>query len=377
MEQFAYVNNKKLRCGYTTGSCAAAAAKAAVQLLLTGSAVQQVALATPAGVLLTLEVRDTARGVGWAKCAIQKDSGDDPDVTNGVLVYAHAAYADEGITLDGGEGVGRVTKPGLDCPVGAAAINTTPRKMITDAVRESCEECGYHGGISVTISIPAGVALAAKTYNPRLGIVGGISVLGTSGIVKPMSEQALVDSIAVEMKLRKVGGARRIVLTPGNYGESYARDVLGIETADKVQCSNFVGDALDIAVRLGFEEVLLVGHLGKLVKLAGGIFNTHSHNADCRMELITAHAALSGARAPILERLMACITTDEAVAVLDETALRSAVVARLQQKIDTQIGLRTGGAVEVGTVVFSNRWGTLSMSANAQRLISLFTEDTR
>lgn len=377
MEQFSYVNNKKLRCGYTTGSCAAAAAKAAAQLLLTGCAVRQVALAIPAGVLLTLEVRDTSRGVGWAKCAVQKDSGDDPDVTNGVLIYAHVAYMDEGITIDGGEGVGRVTKPGLDCPVGAAAINSTPRKMITDAVRESCKECGYHGGMSVRISIPAGVEIAKKTYNPRLGIVGGISVLGTSGIVKPMSEQALVDSIAVEMKLRKAGGARRIVLTPGNYGETYARDVLGIETDDMVQCSNFVGDALDVAVRLGFEAVLLVGHLGKLVKLAGGIFNTHSRNADCRMELITAHAALSGAREPTLQRLMACITTDEAVTVLDETALRGEVMSRLQQKIDAQIGLRTGGTVEVGTVVFSNRWGTLGMSANAQNLICLFTEDTK
>ncbi len=227
LEQFITKDNQVLRCGYTTGSCAAAAAKAAALLLLSGKPVPQISLDTPKGVPLTLTVRNVTAGQGWASCAVRKDSGDDPDVTNGVLVYAKVQRIPEReVRIDGGVGVGRVTKPGLDQPVGAAAINRVPRQMIARELEALLDESDAPGGFSVEISIPEGVALAKKTFNPHLGIVGGISVLGTSGIVEPMSEQALLDSIRVELNVQRAAGQTYALLTPGNYGETFLRDTL-------------------------------------------------------------------------------------------------------------------------------------------------------
>ena len=268
---------KLLRCGYTTGTCAALAAAGAVRLLLTGEAPERVRITTPKGWTVELPLEDAVLDGGEARCAVRKDAGDDPDVTDGCLVCAAVSRSEPGgIRIDGGAGVGRVTKPGLDQPMGAAAINSVPRRMITDAVKEVCDELGYSGGLSVVISVPGGEEIARRTFNPMLGIEGGISILGTSGIVEPMSEQAMIDTI--ELNLRQAaalepgsGGAKRLILTPGSYGESYLHairlDALGVPV---VKCSNFIGEALDAAAIQGFSEVLLVGHVGKLVKLAGG-----------------------------------------------------------------------------------------------------------
>ena len=203
LERYVVKQNKRLRCGYTTGSCAAAAAKAAAELLLGGENPEQVELLTPKGILLTLTPEDCRRGETWAGCAIRKDGGDDPDATNGILVYARVEQ-DNGseILIDGGTGVGRITLPGLEQPVGAAAINRVPRAMIQNAVEEICEAYDYRGGLRVVISVPQGEEIAQKTFNPRLGIQGGISILGTTGIVEPMSETALIKSIEVEMGVR-------------------------------------------------------------------------------------------------------------------------------------------------------------------------------
>ena len=226
MEQFVYKNHKKLRYGYTTGSCAAAASKAAAAMLLSGKEISYVELHTPKGIDLRLEVLDISREDNAVSCAIQKDGGDDPDVTNGILIYAKVSRepADEAqIIIDGGIGVGRVTKPGLEQSVGAAAINKVPRQMIRENLEAVCEQYHYHGKLSVVISIPSGVELAAKTFNPRLGIVGGISVLGTSGIVEPMSEQALIDTIRVEMRQKLANGMEYLLVVPGNYGIDFGR----------------------------------------------------------------------------------------------------------------------------------------------------------
>ena len=200
--KYVWKNQKRLRTGYTTGSCAAGAAKAAVQMLLGDEAVRQVRLHTPKGIELYLEVEKPARGLDWVSCAVRKDSGDDPDVTDGVYVYAKAEKTKEpGVRLRGGEGVGIVTRKGLGLAVGEAAINPVPRKMIREAVESVCSSYGYQGGIAVVISIPEGAELAGRTFNPRLGIEGGISVLGTTGIVEPMSEQALIDTIYAQLSL--------------------------------------------------------------------------------------------------------------------------------------------------------------------------------
>ncbi|MDE7218481.1 MAG: cobalt-precorrin-5B (C(1))-methyltransferase CbiD, partial [Oscillospiraceae bacterium] len=243
MEEYIVKGGKKLRLGYTTGSCAAAAAKAAAYMLLTGRRLEQVELATPKGIRLTLPVQEIRMGEKEVSCAVEKDGGDDPDVTTGALIFAAVSRKEEpGIAIDGGEGVGRVTKAGLDQPVGAAAINSVPRRMIREGLEEIQSLTGDAGGLSVVISVPGGRELAKRTFNPRLGITGGISIIGTTGIVEPMSEQALVDTIRVELRQRRESGAEYVLLTPGNYGSDFIRDSLGIDPAIAVQTSNFIGD---------------------------------------------------------------------------------------------------------------------------------------
>jgi cobalt-precorrin-5B (C1)-methyltransferase len=255
MEQHVIKDNQRLRCGYTTGSCAAAAAqRAAAMVLGAGFAPEdKIVLYTPKGVRLELTAEHPECGEGWASCAIRKDGGDDPDVTDGILIYVKVSKQPEpGITLDGGTGVGRVTKRGLSSPVGEAAINPVPRQMILEQVGRVCEEFDYTEGLHVEISVPEGEEIAKRTFNAQLGILGGISILGTSGIVEPMSEQALIDTIKVKMDVRKADGAEYLVITPGNYGETFLKSHTALPEIDSVKCSNFVGDALDYAELSGF-----------------------------------------------------------------------------------------------------------------------------
>lgn len=379
MEQFVYKNHKKLRYGYTTGSCAAAASKAAAAMLLSGKEISYVELHTPKGIDLRLEVLDISREDNAVSCAIQKDGGDDPDVTNGILIYAKVSRepADEAqIIIDGGIGVGRVTKPGLEQPVGAAAINKVPRQMIRENLEAVCEQYHYHGKLSVVISIPSGVELAAKTFNPRLGIVGGISVLGTSGIVEPMSEQALIDTIRVEMRQKLANGMEYLLVVPGNYGIDFLDQYgHGLQLEDAVKCSNFVGEALDAAVEFGAKGVLLVGHIGKFVKLAGGIMNTHSHNADARMELLTVHAALLGAPVELLQKMMECVTTDDALEYLKEADLMEPVMERIMEKMEFYVNQRAQHQLELGVITFSNVFGILGQTKNVPDLVKKIGRD--
>lgn len=379
MEQFVYKNHKKLRYGYTTGSCAAAASKAAAAMLLSGKEISYVELHTPKGIDLRLEVLDISREDNAVSCAIQKDGGDDPDVTNGILIYAKVSRepADEAqIIIDGGIGVGRVTKPGLEQPVGAAAINKVPRQMIRENLEAVCEQYHYHGKLSVVISIPSGVELAAKTFNPRLGIVGGISVLGTSGIVEPMSEQALIDTIRVEMRQKLANGMEYLLVVPGNYGIDFLDQYgHGLQLEDAVKCSNFVGEALDAAVEFGAKGVLLVGHIGKFVKLAGGIMNTHSHNADARMEILTVHAALLGAPVELLQKMMECVTTDDALKYLKEADLMEPVMERIMEKMEFYVNQRAQHQLELGVITFSNVFGILGQTKNVPDLVKKIGRD--
>lgn len=376
MEKYVFKNNKKLRMGYTTGSCAAAAAKAAACMLLTGKTVPEVKLMTPKGIRLDLEVLEAKWTAEEASCAIRKDAGDDPDVTDGLKIYASVRKSEElGVQIDGGEGVGRVTRPGLEQPVGAAAINKVPRQMIRENVEEICRKLGYEGGLSVTISIPGGEALAMKTFNPRLGIVGGISVLGTSGIVEPMSEEALIQTIRVDIKMQLAGGRRYLVLVPGNYGLDYLNEFHPELLKNSVKYSNFLGEAIDAAVEYGAKGILLAGHIGKLVKLAGGIMNTHSRNADSRMEILTAHAAVLGADQGTAAALMNCITTDEALEILEEKGLLEGVMERLLERMEFYVDHRSGHSLENGILVFSQTKGTLGESKDARRVLACLKEE--
>ena len=364
-------DGKRLRYGFTTGTCAAAAAKAAAILLLSGTAPKTVPIRTPKGIDLNLPVLEPMREGGFASCAIQKDSGDDPDVTNGVLVYARVAYAKEpGISIDGGEGVGRVTKPGLRQAIGEAAINPVPREMIRQAVEAVSDEYENTDGLSVVISIPEGVALAEKTFNPRLGIVGGISILGTSGVVEPMSEDALIDSIALEIRQRKALGDTRLILTPGNYGADFLKAAYGIADERVVKCSNFIGDALKNAEDTGFSEVLLAGHIGKLVKLSGAIFNTHSKYGDHRAELIAAAARTAGADEATAQEMFDCVTTDEMLRILEEKSLLCPTMDALKTRIDAALAARFPKLL-IGVIVFTT--GNRMLFING--LAELWTEE--
>lgn len=370
MDSYIIKGGKKLRLGYTTGSCAAAAAKAAAYMLLTGRQLEQVELTTPKGIRLTLPVREIRMGEDRASCAIEKDGGDDPDVTTGTLIFAEVSRQEApGVTIDGGPGVGRVTRPGLDQPVGAAAINSVPRQMIRENVEEIRRLTGETGGLSVTVSVPGGEALAAKTFNPRLGIVGGISIIGTTGIVEPMSEQALIETILVELRQRRESGAEYVLLTPGNYGADFIRDGLGLDPSSAVQTSNFIGEAVAMCREQGFRGVLLVGHVGKLVKIAGGMLNTHSRYGDCRMEIMAAYAAAAGLRPERVEEILGCVACDDALRVLREEGLHEAALARLTERVEFHLKVKAGGDMEIGAILFSKVYGELGRTADADALL--------
>lgn len=362
---------KRLRCGYTTGTCAALAAAGAIESLLSGKEPKTVSLTTPKGIFVETVPAFVRIKEETAVCGIVKDGGDDADVTHGLTIEAHVKKRQyPGIFIDGGEGVGRVTKPGLDQPVGAAAINRVPRRMIEEQVQQACDRFRYDGGIEVLICIPGGKEMARKTFNPMLGVEGGLSVLGTSGIVEPMSEQALVDTIAVELRQAAALGHKRLILTPGNYGEDFLRESgIAGENVPVVKCSNFIGDALDIAGMYPFEEILLAGHIGKLVKLAGGVMNTHSRYADCRTELICAHAALCGASREVCSALMQAVTTDACIETLDSVHLRETVLESLLQAVQRHLEHRVPGKYQIGAVLFSNRYGLLGETGMAKEIM--------
>ena len=371
MDSFITKDGKKLRCGYTTGSCAAAASKAAAIMLLGGEILETVYLMTPRGIGLTLTVQEIERKENSVSCGIIKDSGDDPDVTNGMTVYSLVEKTDEPheIRIDGGEGIGRVTKPGLDQPVGNAAINSTPRRMITEELRQVCEDYGYTGGLNVTISAPAGVEIAKKTFNPRLGIVGGLSILGTTGIVEPMSDEAVVETIRTELSMRAASGKTVVLFTPGNYGADYIKNELHINPEISVTTSNFIGDAFALAAEFGFRGALLVGHIGKLIKVAGGMFNTHSRYGDCRMEIFASHAGMCGASADVVRRIMDSAMTDDMLAILEEAGLRQTVMDSIMNRMHFHLNHRPIGNMTVGAATFSNVHGILGKTADADQLL--------
>lgn len=370
LEHYIEVGQRRLRCGCTTGTCAAAAARSAALLLLTGAAPGSVLVDTPAGLTVEVEVEEQHRTADEAVCAVTKDAGDDPDVTDGLRIVAAVRRAADRLHLHGGKGVGRVTRPGLDQPPGAAAINSVPRRMILDQLRRTAEETGYDGGLSVTISVPEGERVAAQTFNPRLGIVGGVSILGTTGIVRPMSEEALIASIHAELNLHKNEGAEDLLLTPGNYGAAFCRDVLGLRLDRAVQCSNYIGAALDHAALLGFRSVLLIGHAGKLIKCAAGVMNTHSRTADARLETLAAHAALCGAGREVVRAVMDSATTDAALDHLAQAGLLRPTMDSLTAALSERLQGRAGEALQVEALLFNHRRGELGRTAGADALLA-------
>lgn len=397
MNEFVFKNQKKLRCGLTTGTCAAACAQAAMLRLLTGQVLSEVTVRlpesrkNPENTRVTLSVYPTADG-GFAT---RKDAGDDPDVTNGTEIRAYIqvcdvasvpagvfASADGRLYLTGGMGVGRVTKPGLEQAVGQSAINRVPRQMIFDAVQQVLEDFGEDACTTcylITISVPAGAELAQRTFNPMLGIDGGISILGTTGIVEPMSEAAIVATIesSIRQLLAMEDGdigrrARRILAVPGNYGQRYVEQQLGLRGVPVVEVSNYIGEAIDLAVAYGATDFLLVGNVGKLVKLAAGIMNTHSRVADGRWEIFAAHLALCGGTRAQVAAIREATTTEEMLTRLEEMGLRAQVMSSIMGEIEVHMAHRIRGQMDFGVIVYSERFGRVGETTGAERLLEKF-----
>lgn len=375
MHQQRWVGGKALHYGYTTGSCAAAAAAGAAQMLLGSQRVEQVSLLTPKGWQLELQLEDCSWNSVSATCAVRKEAGDDPDVTDGILIYATVRRRAQDILIDGGQGIGRVTKSGLNQPVGAAAINQVPRQMITKAVQAVCDACGYHGGLDILIWAPQGEQIAVETYNPKLGIVGGISILGTSGIVEPMSQQALLATMETELSVLQAAGKQHLLLVLGNYGERFAAEQLKLSMTTCLKCSNYIGAALDLAGQYGFTQILLVGHIGKLSKLGAGIMNTHSAEADGRIEVLLRCALEAGASLELLQQLDGCVTTDGALQLLQNVGLLWQTMAVLRKRIVFYLQKKVPSTIQLEVICFTNRDdlpSILCQSDGAAELLSLW-----
>ena len=394
MKEYIYKNQKQMRRGLTTGTCAAACTRAAMERLMTGNVAEEVNVVLPGGEIVTLSVYP----VGESEFYTIKDSGDDPDVTNGTEVHVKAERVTAGevpenaficednprLFLTGGKGVGTVTKPGLQQEVGQSAINPVPREMIFRTALDVLELCHSEDDkcFLITVSVPEGEELAKKTFNPRLGIEGGISILGTTGIVEPMSEASIVATIETEIRQKlysqrkeagheskagkpeaetdlmekEPGSVSSIIAVPGNYGMRYV-ERLGLDTERVVTVSNYIGDAIDLAISYGCREFLLVGNIGKLCKLAAGIMNTYSKVADGRWEIFAAHLALCGGDVAQVRAVKEAPTTEEMLTLLEEIGLRENVMASIMKEIEFHMEQRIKGQMKFGVIVYSERFG--------------------
>lgn len=369
-------SKKELRKGFTTGSCGAAAAKAALYMLLTGSVKDEIEIITPGGAVFRTEVKDIFREGNRVRCAVVKDGGDDPDVTTGLHVTAEVRAEERAdgtleIRIEGGPGVGRVTLPGLDQPVGNAAINRVPRQMIEKELSELAELLDFRGRIRVILSVPGGEAAAERTFNPRLGIEGGISILGTTGIVEPMSTRAILDTIRVELNQRKALGDRIAAVSPGNYGLNFMKETYDYDLNRSVKCSNYVGGTVDMVRELDFRGMLITGHIGKLIKVSGGIMNTHSKEGDARMELLAAGVIRAGGSMDILRGILNCRVTEEALGIIqaESPALLRKSMESVMDRILYYLRKRAGEELPVECILYSNEFGLLAASPGAMDML--------
>ena len=381
MEEYVYIDGKKYRRGYTTGSCATAASKAATYMLLTKKKIKTINIDTPKGIPLTLDVQNISLNNDYVECSIKKDGGDDIDATHTMDIYAKAEIIDrengEDIIVCGGYGIGVVTKKGLSVEVGKAAINPTPMKMINYEIRKVIGEdisatLEEGKSLKITISAPKGEEIAKKTFNPRLGIIGGISIIGTTGIVEPMSDEGWKKSLSIELKMKKEQGLDKIILVPGNHGEQFNREKLNLDMKYVVRTSNFIGYMLKEAQRMGYKKILMAGHIGKFIKLSAGIFNTHSKVADARSEILISNLALMKAPYDLLEKINECLTAEEAVEVINEnnyTEFYDKVSNKCRYKVKQYLG---DDDTEVEVIMFSMDKTLLGKSDNTDSLVEVF-----
>jgi len=355
----------ELRGGYTTGACAAAGVKACL-LFLQGEYCEQVDILALDGTPLCIPVKDVHLSGDGVRAEIIKFSGDDPDITNGVSVFTDVRRLPDGsgVSFLAGEGIGHVTKPGLSVPVGEPSINPGPRQLIRNVVQELL---GKDAGVEVTISIPAGKELARRTLNPILGIEGGISVIGTTGVLRPMSEEGFKNALVPQIDVAKAAGFSSQVFVPGKIGENIAIKC-GIPREAIVQTSNFIGFMLEKAAERELESILLFGHLGKLAKVAAGVFYTHNRIGDARLEAMAAYSAAEGLSGSGVQRILASVTTEEALAVLEEAGLAERVCRVLAERASLRAERYLFGKVKIGTVMVTLQGDILGMDEQAWKI---------
>lgn len=350
-----------MREGYTTGSTATAAMKAAI-LALRGEFPKQVTILSPQRqeIHVPIESASAENGVGTATAL--KDGGDDLDCTHRTPIVVTVSLTEKpGLVFKAGKGVGTVTKPGLQVPVGRPAINPGPQIMMRYVYEELV---GKDKGCTVTVSVPAGEELAKQTLNPALGVVGGISIIGTTGIVKPMSEDAYKRSLTPQLSVIWQSGKRTCVLVPGRIGER-AASLMGVPRDFMAETSNFIGYMMEQAVSVGFTKLLLIGHIGKLVKVASGSFHTYNRMSDGRMETMAAYAALNGASSSVVREILDCATTDGAAAIIKREHLE-AVYPQMAERAQVRAERYIFQKARVG-VIFAAMDGTIQAASSHAR----------
>lgn len=369
-QNYIELGNERLRLGFTTGTCAVLAAKAATRMLITQKLSNNETYLTPYGLPVAVSVVNATFDGSRACASVIKDSGDDPDITDGIEIRVCVSHSSHrGIEIIGGKGIGRVTLPGLMIAEGEAAINETPRNEITRVLTELCDSLNCKDGLLVQIEAVGGEELAERTFNPRLGIKGGISIIGTTGVVEPKSVQALKDSIFLEINQKAALGYRDLLLTFGNYGSRFISKNYETLEVPQVSCSNYLGDTLDYLQTTTFERVLLVGHFGKIVKVAAGIMDTHSRVADGRLETITAHAAKQGVSPAVAEELLNCPTTEAALCILANEAILQDTIESITVSIERQLKYRSGKHYDLEAIIFDNNFDFLAGTAGSKDML--------
>ncbi|EGT5081451.1 TPA: cobalt-precorrin-5B (C(1))-methyltransferase [Clostridioides difficile] len=407
MEEYVYIDGKKYRRGYTTGSCATGASKAAVYMLITKNRINTINIDTPKGIPLLLKVNNINISDTFVECSIKKDGGDDIDATHTMDIYARAEIVAKNdknkgyltlkdidslstnseckselykfIRVYGGTGIGVVTKKGLSVDVGKPAINPTPLKMINHEIRKLIGDnfesiLGNDKVLKITIFAPQGETVAKKTFNPRLGIVGGISIIGTTGIVEPMSDEGWKKSLSIELQMKKEQGLDKIILVPGNHGEQFIREKLNLDIKYVVRVSNFIGYMIKEAQRIGYKKILMAGHIGKFIKVSAGIFNTHSKVADARSEILVANLALMGARYEFLNKINQCVTTEEAVELINNSEYREVyniLSNKCKERVKQYLN-EDSDDIDVEVIIFSMDKSLLGKSDNTDDLVEVF-----
>ncbi len=309
------MSKKFLRGGYTTGACAAAGVKAALILIFEQKIVSEVEITALDGTILKIPVANVEKISDGVRAEIIKFSGDDPDITNGASVFTTIRISGDKIVFKAGIGVGHITKAGLQLKIGEPAINPGPRELI----RRVAEEFGVNG-LEVEISIPNGVELAKKTLNPILGVEGGLSIIGTTGVLRPMSEEAFKNSLVPQIDVAKASGFDELIFVPGKIGENIAKK-LGFKLESIIQTSNFIGFMLEAAAERNVARVILCGHIGKLIKVAAGIFHTHNRIADARLETFAAYSAAEGLKSSEVQKILSANTTEDAAQIISANGL--------------------------------------------------------